>query len=122
MAVMFKATEKTIWPIKSPFETSRYSPNPETHNCMDCDARPVTHIRLSPSGLGCENHFVGFLCADCADAQKKARRNRRLAHGRAAERGEFRHCDHCGETYEPKRTDARYCSQACRQRAYRQRT
>jgi hypothetical protein len=32
-----------------------------------------------------------------------------------------RPCEHCGETYLPSRSDARYCGDACRQRAHRQR-
>jgi hypothetical protein len=30
-------------------------------------------------------------------------------------------CAHCGEPFEPKRTDQRFCSNACRQAAYRER-
>jgi hypothetical protein len=30
-------------------------------------------------------------------------------------------CDSCAETFEPSRTDARFCSIACKQRAYRKR-
>ncbi len=29
-------------------------------------------------------------------------------------------CESCGKTFTPKRSDAKYCSNACRQRAYRQ--
>jgi hypothetical protein len=32
-----------------------------------------------------------------------------------------RDCEVCGETFTPKRSDARYCSSACRQDAYRKR-
>jgi uncharacterized OB-fold protein len=31
-----------------------------------------------------------------------------------------RPCKGCGKTFTPKRSDAVYCSNACRQRAYRQ--
>ena len=30
-------------------------------------------------------------------------------------------CDGCGNTYEPARSDSRFCSAACRQKAYRER-
>ena len=30
-------------------------------------------------------------------------------------------CEQCGETFEPRRADSRYCSPACRQKAYRRR-
>ena len=32
-----------------------------------------------------------------------------------------RACEHCGETFEPSRSDARYCSAACKQAAWRRR-
>ena len=32
-----------------------------------------------------------------------------------------RHCTVCGESFQPTRTDARYCSSPCRQAAYRRR-
>jgi hypothetical protein len=31
-------------------------------------------------------------------------------------------CLHCGEVFEPRRSDAKYCSKACKQAAYRSRT
>jgi hypothetical protein len=34
---------------------------------------------------------------------------------------EMRTCESCGQTFEPARTDALFCSAACRQRAYRRR-
>ena len=33
-----------------------------------------------------------------------------------------RDCDTCGDTFTPKRTDSKYCSSKCRQKAYRQRS
>ena len=30
-------------------------------------------------------------------------------------------CQQCGDTFTPDRSDAKYCSAACKQRAYRQR-
>jgi hypothetical protein len=30
-------------------------------------------------------------------------------------------CDNCDETFEPRRSDAKFCSDACKQRAYRKR-
>lgn len=44
-----------------------------------------------------------------------AREERRTA------RGEARRCADCGESFEPQRADVRYCSGACKQRAYRRR-
>jgi transposase len=42
------------------------------------------------------------------------RERRRVTH-------EARCCDVCGEEFTPKRSDARYCSNSCRQDAYRKR-
>jgi hypothetical protein len=39
----------------------------------------------------------------------------------AASARETRSCESCGQTFEPARTDALYCSAACRQRAHRRR-
>ena len=39
----------------------------------------------------------------------------------AASARETRSCESCGQTFEPARTDALFCSAACRQRAYRRR-
>ncbi len=51
----------------------------------------------------------------------------RLAYNaRARQRREWRRtaltCETCGDQFRPKRTDARYCSSACRQKAYRRRS
>jgi len=39
---------------------------------------------------------------------------------RRLEKRKNRICKGCGKTFTPKRSDAVYCSNACRQRAYRQ--
>lgn len=39
---------------------------------------------------------------------------------RRLEKRQNRICKGCGKTFTPKRSDAVYCSNACRQRAYRQ--
>jgi predicted nucleic acid-binding Zn ribbon protein len=54
-------------------------------------------------------------CSETCDrkAASEARRKRR-----AWRRGK-KICQTCGERFEPTRTDAKYCSAACRQRAYR---
>jgi hypothetical protein len=41
---------------------------------------------------------------------------------RRQKRGLTRCCDQCGESYEPSRADALFCSGACRQKAYRTRS
>jgi hypothetical protein len=49
--------------------------------------------------------------ARAADRSRQRRRQREQQHA----------CAQCGVRFEPKRGDARYCSSACRQAAYRQR-
>jgi hypothetical protein len=41
--------------------------------------------------------------------------------GETSSRKHVRVCEHCGGTYEPERSSARFCSLACRQSAYRKR-
>jgi hypothetical protein len=59
-------------------------------------------------------HLRTFCCSTCERAVRvtAAREQRSDARG-------TRKCKTCGETFEPTRTDARYCTPACRQRAYR---
>jgi hypothetical protein len=77
--------------------------------CEGC-GRPVHN------GRTCRTRRHTFCCEVCklqavnADARQK----------RALTRNTMP-CEGCGETFEPKRTDARYCSAACRQRVYRKR-
>jgi hypothetical protein len=49
--------------------------------------------------------------ARCAERARNARRRKSTPTA----------CASCGETFTPQRSDARYCSPACRQRAYRER-
>ena len=69
-------------------------------------------------------------CSDeCkAGAEREKRRRyiaeRRAEHGRPsrAKPPESRVCAQCGQTFTPTRSDARYCSGTCRQRAHRAQT
>jgi hypothetical protein len=56
-------------------------------------------------------------CYPCADDAENARQRERRARARAD-----RKCDGCGATFTPGRSDGRFCSGACRQAAYRNRT
>jgi hypothetical protein len=47
--------------------------------------------------------------------------SKRLEKERRRVKREDRRCEVCNETFTPKRADARYCSNACRQDAYRKR-
>jgi len=76
--------------------------------CCAC-GRPVIHSirRRSPK------HFV------CSD---ECRRATYLAEARKRRKLHKRNCDCCGSSFMPARSDARFCSPACKQKAYRQRT
>jgi len=68
----------------------------------------------------CGRPFLGELArrwcsAACGEAGRAARRDRRRPPLPE------RRCDDCGELLAGGRSDARYCSSACRQRAYRRR-
>jgi hypothetical protein len=56
----------------------------------------------------------------CCEACERTARSTAARERRADARG-TRQCETCGETFEPTRTNARFCSSPCRQRAYRQR-
>lgn len=55
-----------------------------------------------------------ILCDRCRQRAYRMRRRRRQA-------GSDRQCT-CGAVFTPSRSDGRYCSNACRQRAYRKRS
>jgi hypothetical protein len=55
----------------------------------------------------------------CSERCERDSYNRRRREARAATRGKA--CDACGETFVGTRSDAKHCSAACKQRAYRNR-
>lgn len=57
-----------------------------------------------------------FCSVDCRLAYYKAERKRKRAESRG-----LSHCLNCGKEFIAKRNDARYCSNKCRQQAYRNR-
>ena len=63
-------------------------------------------------------HLYGAgTCSEECRHEQTLRRRREI---REIRRGK-RTCETCGETFIPKRSDSRYCSGACRQKAYRER-
>ena len=115
MAVLRRRSTRELWPLAYKSEAYAYFSNGEAHECLDCASRDISYVRFQIYGSP-----VGFLCTDCAKAQMRENRNRRLRFKREAERGD-RDCENCGETYEPARMDSRFCSNACRQKAHRNR-
>ena len=76
--------------------------------CAHC-ARPVFVLPRRVPGRP-------FCSPRCRSLLQSARRRRERAEPRP------RTCDACGAAFTPPRKDGRYCSPACRQRAYRHRT
>jgi hypothetical protein len=83
-----------------------YKTNPDP--CVHC-GRPIFrywHYRPRP--------------AFCSEACRWAYQNAQVSQLRARRRGTIQ-CAKCSKQFQPKRTDACYCSHACKQAAYRQR-
>lgn len=73
--------------------------------CYSC------HRRLVVGGYRANQRWVACSTRCLAALRREDRRDKRSTTT----------CSTCGETFTPARADARYCSSACRQRAYRQR-
>lgn len=63
---------------------------------------------------------AGACCRRCERALEARRKREQRAEDRLYRRP-FVSCETCGERFEPGRSDALYCSSACRQSAYRNR-
>jgi hypothetical protein len=78
------------------------------------------HANLREGASPSENggHWSVYCSRRCRNAVDKVAACER----RQAEQDGPRRCDGCHATLDGRRADAAYCSNACRQRAYRQRT
>jgi hypothetical protein len=94
--------------------------------CADCKS-DLTEFRRAAPCEGCgrqvhnehnfRSHSRTFCCKQCEHQAYAAEARRQ----RAEARGLTRTCVECGETFAPKRSDSRFCSAACKQKAYRRR-
>ena len=95
---------------------------------------PVAHGRVAepvteyPCATCRHLHWINLYCDPCrerweADREAKRQRDRVYRRELRARRRAMRVgiCESCAETFRPSRADSRYCSNACRQRAYRRR-
>lgn len=95
--------------------------NPEP--CDSC-GRPTWDERSHPV-VPVFDEIIGsyrrrrFCCERCQNGFYRRRRRRRIAEKRRADGS--KQCQECHDTLDGQRADARYCSSACRQRAYRSR-
>jgi hypothetical protein len=81
---------------------------PARYACTSC-GRPV--VRTTDSVWRVLDVCCSRRCYAAARTRQARERRRRARADRV--------CDTCGETFTPSRSDAVYCSNACRQRAYR---
>lgn len=93
--------------------------------CRQCAEGPEGYYEARPC-MGCgrtvntpwhrAHSKITACCEDCRDkaALAAARAVRRKARGHPI-------CPECQETFEPTRSDSKFCSGACRQKAYRKR-
>lgn len=141
------AEPKRIWPLADG-EAAAYYPNPADDCCHVCRKAgqhvpavavalkvkmfesEAERIRYGAPGPGALRRAAGrylptaLLCQRHADEYRKALRNRRARWLREVMRSEYSDgnaCAQCGDRFMPKRSDSRYCSDACRVKAYRQR-
>jgi len=95
--------------------------------CAEC-ANIGAATKGEPCEGGCGLLVVSFFRFDrrrwhhseyrtCSKRCTEIAAKRRRRHATTSERS----CETCGETFAPPRSDGRYCSNACRQKAYRKR-
>ena len=84
--------------------------------CKAC-GRTITGLFGKPEPLPATTmrRWHGY-CAPCANEAERARMRDLRSRARSD-----RECCGCGQTFTPPRSDGRYCSVGCRQKAYRQR-
>ena len=101
-----------------------YSHNLAPH-CEHCRPKYGRFCRAEPcQGCGRPVHNemdrvrrrLVFCCAQCQHRAILAVARHKRSHARGT-----RECQECRQTFEPTRTDSKFCSVACKQRAYRKR-
>ena len=93
--------------------------------CFSCKSEYERFSALPCGGCGrvVHNLDIGYrdrslwFCSEVCQAKARAAQARE----RRREARDSRTCEGCAKTFNPTRTDARFCSVACKQRAYRQR-
>jgi hypothetical protein len=108
--------ERTVWEAigESCIHQDKWTPVCDA--CASPKELAATTKHATCAGCGqrlmvCPNAAISTCSNRCAQRRRRARR-------RTAARAV---CDACNLVFTPKRSDARFCSDACRQRAYRER-
>jgi hypothetical protein len=100
------------WTV-APFCEQHSGPRHEVHSSGPCE----NCGRLVHNTEGWKPRRRVYCCERCKLAQQAT-----MARGRRTQaRGATRVCAECGETFEPPRADAKFCSVRCKQKAYRKR-
>src|SRR4051812_4915357 len=100
---------------------------PHCEACLPNLARDTRYEPSKPCDGGCGRMVIrkraGYLRQHvyCSERCNTAIYGREAKERRAEARGYERSCEICGKAFIPTRSDARTCSSACRQKAYRSR-
>ena len=115
---------RRLVPVLGPYMQSHWHWNDDAEDLVD-EPEALDYDSLSPLELQicphCQSRRHPRTAHRSVYCTPFCQRAARYAKGREARALEPRECEQCSETFEPTRSDARYCSSACRQRAYRQR-
>ena len=90
----------------------------EPKPCKGCGRTVHSILRVRWSERACRYFLTKpvVCCEECGHQARLAKQRRKRTRARGT-----RDCPVCHETFEPTRTDAKFCSSACRQKAYRER-
>lgn len=84
--------------------------------CAQCDRPVVNHVGYT-NPFEWETRYPNVFCSDvCSSRWHSSQRWKRK---KEARRQQPFICEGCGKHFEPRRSDAKHCSSACKQRAYR---
>ena len=99
------------------WNTGLYPENLRSLRCEGCGREIRCELRLFWM-ISRQSSHNWQKTAFCGDACRRFVVNGERRHARAAARGVM-DCAQCTKAFEPARADVRYCSSACRQKAYR---
>ncbi len=115
------ALYRTNWPVNH-IEADAYFPDRSQHYCHSCGSVEITHVEFDCEHVWKTKQYRAqrLLCAPCNERATKDRRNKMLREIREDDRKNTS-CAQCDINFDPTRKDAKYCSTACRVKAYRKR-
>jgi hypothetical protein len=118
ITLAYIATRTVCWQIVSDLSLCQQENVPLCEDCTTPKEQAFCQHQRDCLGCGMTMHcgwnFASSFCS--ARCQKRSRRQRRQQHR------PMMTCTVCKVQFKPKRTDAQFCSGACRQWAYRRRS